>query len=1264
MAKIIKLSSYKTLIKNPKLSELYDKYDDITEAQCYSLIITLYDNDKIFWINPLDWNFIHKASDISISFLSKCYYVWGDNIVMAGPDKGPLKLSYKEHIKKFIDKEYLFDVRKLGKSPQKVSSNSPPGAATNKPKSPQKVSSNSPPGAATSSKKHIKFKSISIKNINKNADKMTEDLCLQFVKYIKDKLTKVKTSSDLKFFTFVNPITKKTIGIDSPILQSFLTKCYYSFNNKEIKNIIEELINVSDLMHADSLKKPATAKPATAKHATPTKSTEIEVIEESIKDAIKDFYKCCDELVDNCHANGILKKHHYITNVVNSIMTIIHIKYAHLQILYNRVDIKDNMPLQIYMNDEIFHNHLLGLSVDPKKIFIDNYNSKNIIYQQNDLQVSNIKSELYPKHIDTYYMSNLYNRQYVFEYANPSFYKKTTEFSLYYNLVNIKFLALKPYPESLELAKNVFNSKKKPEFPFNYNITNSVLPKYIFSNYNNDVSKYFTDIIDLVNVKLQTLPIIKGFSNEHTDFTLFNYFNSVINNMNESSYGNNETDYGDYDMIRKNILYSLNAQTQSYKRGKISYDKIYYNSKFTGTFPLFTWIPLNHHKKTSIYNYANSEKWQPLGINQSEQREIERFYKNNGRGSYSADLNNTIYKVITNEYASINSLKDSQRPQFDYLVEEMRERVKNTIGLYKGKIMKPEQEYNNNKIYLYHGTKNKLHNIGGKWNEDIEILGFLSTTLNMYTASHYSGIAVNNVGIIYIIEVDSTQGYINLNDPLMQYLLLPYSRIRVVYEFNFDRLCVVLCKLFRTPSIETNNKLYNKLLDINKPTSADNNKYVSYQIKANNNETPECAFMLSKFWKTNKELGKEDLEVYKIRRDNLNNKRINNLSLSPTKLKETFIYFSLGQEYQLYVERALPLILGSFEDIKYSIHQHFIMECYKSLGIPCMEYIFIHSPFINNAISTGILFDDYKNNTSDQYKYNVNNFLIDCIFKFDSVKSENRELIILDEFRDGLYADKIECFRDAGLYCNGVINPLFNKFAEVGEHIQYIRNWKHLFTKYKDASDDDLKKHFKWCNNRIDKLIEIIKTTKVHYLNFINKTLNGKIKETNFDKKGNLDIESKESLELNNIINNLSTILIKRASVYKNYTNTSGVQSFIDIIRVVLNDDHINLHNSKLYQKPVLNSLILHDDKSGTVTGGILSIKDIKKLNTQIKQDSSKIIDHQKIYELFKNVPIQESKDMRKYSDMPKLIRKYYKGAKVNKDGYININDKCYSRFV
>ena len=1264
--KIIKLSSYKTLIKNPKLSDIYHKYDDITEAQCYSLIITLYDNDKIFWINPLDWNFIHKASDISISFLSKCYYVWGDKIVMAGP----FKLSYKEHIKKFIDEEFLFDINKLRKSPPKVSSNSPPGAATNKPKSPPKVSSNSPPGAA-SSKKFIKFKSTSIKNINKNADKLTEDLCLQFVKYIKDKLSKVKTSSDLKFFTFINPITKKPLGIDSPILQSFLTKCYYSFNNKEVKSIIEELINVSDLMVDDSLKKTSTT-PKLVKKVVSTKPNEIAVIEENIENAIKDFYKCCDELVDNCHANGILKKHHYITNVVNSIMTIIHIKYVHLQTLYYGNIIKDNMPLQIYMYDDIFNNHLIGLGVDAKNIFIDNYNRKNIIYQRNDLQVSHVISELVPKHIGTYYMSNLYNRQYVFEYPTPSVYKNTAEYALSYNSVNIKILPSPPFPQSIESAKDVFYSKRKPEFPFNYNITNSVLPKYIFSNYNNEVSKYFTDIIDLVNVKLQTLPIIKGFSNEHT--SKFNYFNSVINNMADNSYGNNETDYGDRDMIRKNILYSLNAQVQTYKRSKILYDEIYYNSKFTGTYPIFTWIPLSNHNWDSIYNYPNSVKWQPLGINDFEQNEIDRYYKNNGKGSFSADLNNTIYKVITGEYASINSLKDSQRPHLDILVDEMKERVKNTIGIYKSKTRKQEHEYNNKKIYLYHGAKNRLHNLGGKHNEDIEILGFLSTSLNMYTASYYSGIAINNVGIIYIIEVDYTHTYINLNDKLMQFLLLPNSRIRVIYEFNFGKICVVLCKLIRTPSIESNNKLYNKMLDINNSASSNVNKYVSYRIKTNNNDMPLCAFMLSKFWRTASINGTEDMEVYKIRRSNLNNKIINNMSFPKTNLGDMFIYFSLGQEYQLYVERGLSLISGNFEDIKYSIHQHFIKDCYKAIEIPCLDYIFIHSSFINNAITTGILLEEYKNNIIDNYKYDINNFLIDCIFKFNSLNNTNKALDIIDErdkIEPGIYVDKIEGFRDAGLYCNGIINPLFNKYAEVGEHIQYIKQYQHLFIKYKIASDDDLKSHFKWCNNRIDKLIEIIKSIKDNYLIFINEKLIGKIKDTSIDKKGVLDKSSKESLQLKEMIGTLSNTLLTRCLFYKKCTSADGIMPFIKIIRKVLSESPINIYTSKLYENPIIEDLILYEEKqkSDSLLGGILSMNDIKKLNTKIMPDSkdskdSKAIDHNKIYEAFKNIPIQESKDMRKYKDMPKAFREYYKNAKLDKNGYFDISDHCYCRSV
>jgi hypothetical protein len=1272
MATIIKLAYKKT-------TKPYSKYDEITQYHCWKLLEFLYDSKKLTWTNPITKKELNRNSDIIISFLSKCYYVWGDlDIIFNGE-----KLTYKEHIERFIPPAYLFDIRKLkissaivankpkSNSPagSRIISNSPPKQATRPHNSPPAVKRISPrlqgsPGAATNkpksnspvvamgmpmTRKPLSFNPTSIKNINKNSEKFTEPDCLEFVKYIKDKINKTKTSAEFRKLTFINPITKKPFGIDSPILQSFLTKCYYSFNNKEVKSIIEELINVSELMFDTSK---GQSKPAIK--AKPVISGNIvKDIDDYIDICILYFYNCCDELIKNCDSKGILKSHHYIANVVNSIMMTLHVKYVHFN-MYNNNTLIGNQPFQIYMYDEIFQNHLLSLGLDVKTTFMYNYNSKNIVYQQNDLQVSNIRTELNPKTIDTYYMCSLYNRQYVFEYPQlPRHSKKyNLTYILKYNLINTKILPVKDFPESMNYARNTFDSTKKPYIPFNYKITNSVLPKYIFTNDNKEVSDKFTAIITLINDRLKILPVINGIANEDTYKN--DYYENVIKEMDKRSFGNNETDYGSKDMIRKNILYSLNAKTPHYRRSQILYNEYYYNSEFTGTYPIFTWVPLNHTKTTTIYNYPNSALWQPLGINEYEQKEIDRFYKNNGISPYSKDLNDIIYKIITDEYASIKSLINPQK------IEEMRLRISNTIGIYKGKSRKEDQEYSNNKIYLYHGAKNRLHSIGGK-EKEIEILGFLSTTLNMYTSSYYSGIGVNNIGLIYIIEVDYTQTYINLNDELRQFLLLPNSRLKILYEFNFDNLCVVLCRLFRTPSIEINNNLYNKLLDLKKPNTANINKNVSYRIKTNNNEMPICAFMLSKYWKMNKEYGHEDMEVYKLMRKKLNNKIINNTSLTTEKLQEQFLYFSLGQEYELYIERGLQLKLGSFEDIKYSIHQHFIKDCYKSLDIPCLDYIFIHSSFVNNAISTGILADDYINNSTNHYKYDINNFLIDCIFKFDSIKNENKKLTILGDLgdlgklRNGIYVDKIEGFRDAGLYFQGTHNSLFNMYADVGEHIQYMRNWQKLFTKYNIASDDDLTKHFQWCNNRIDKLIENIKIIKENYLIFINDKLIGKIKDTSID-----------SYRLILMIENLVKILLDRCSFYKKCTSDAGIIPFIKIIRKILSETHINYHNSKLYENPILEDLILYKEKSDSLLGGILSMKDIKKLNTQIMPDTkyTKPIDHDKLYESFKNIPIQESKDMRKYKDMPKVFREYYKDAKLDKDGYFDISDHCYCRAV
>ena len=149
----------------------------------------------------------------------------------------------------------------------------------------------------------------------------------------------------------------------------------------------------------------------------------------------------------------------------------------------------------------------------------------------------------------------------------------------------------------------------------------------------------------------------------------------------------------------------------------------------------------------------------------------------------------------------------------------------------------------------------------------------------------------------------------------------------------------------------------------------------------------------------------------------------------------------------------------------------------------------------------------------------------------------------------------------------------------------------------------------------------------------------------------------------------MSNILIKRCEFYTKCTaSTVRIQNFTRLIRFVLEEHHINTYNSKLYNNPVLEDLILYEDKrdSGSLSGGILSIKQINKQGMQLKaeSDKTKAIDHNKIYEAFKNVPISETKDMRKFKDMPKSFQEYYKSSKGSNDKYININNDCKFRFV
>jgi hypothetical protein len=158
------------------------------------------------------------------------------------------------------------------------------------------------------------------------------------------------------------------------------------------------------------------------------------------------------------------------------------------------------------------------------------------------------------------------------------------------------------------------------------------------------------------------------------------------------------------------------------------------------------------------------------------------------------------------------------------------------------------------------------------------------------------------------------------------------------------------------------------------------------------------------------------------------------------------------------------------------------------------------------------------------------------------------------------------------------------------------------------------------------------------------------------------------------MINDLVKTLLRRALFYNKCTSKTDSVPFIRMIKTLLEDNNKNNLNI-LYQNAVVDDLIL---KSDAMSGGIYSMSQIKKLTKTAMAENAvvdvatayaasskkdKEIDHMEIYEAFKNVPIRESKDMQKFSELPKAFKEYYKGG-ANKDGYIDISNHCYCRSV
>jgi hypothetical protein len=863
----IKRLSIKGLIKNPKYSNVYKDYDRLSVDDYGGLLVYLYSGRTGKWENPLTHVELKRNSNIILSFLSFCYYKLDDGSKV---DIKGHNMTYKEHVLNFIDEIYLYEEDRKATaamatasarsartpSPARARSPSPSRgtaqAARGAPAAPAQQAA-APAALAPAALAALAAKSSSssgkmsysptasykaaksIIEINYTANRLTKEEALNFVKELRA-LKKGKTPAQMKMLTIKNPITSSRIGLKGQAFQRLMHKLY-NYDDEDLKKAILKVVSKNFLddinRHINDIKTGQNTaaekkKAAALKAAEEAKAKEIRMqavnkqkCEEYIAGCIKDFHKRCDELEAECDANGVLSSYSFITNVVNAIVVVILTKYLHLTYYYD--DLFSNykydnpLPIWLIMFDDEMKKYCDNKKINPVNEMIDYaFNKGTVVYQHNNFKLNVTKGVLdnIERTNDAYSINTLLNSQYIFDMRRKDwddngrrprdlqFITPTLTYNHFNELDTRKFSTF-PFP-SLQFPHTLHYALQQFSFrPFKYNITNSGLPRTVFIATTDAILntyKPFSELIGEINERLAKMPRITGIAKEAT--VRHAYYEGVLKGMEGQSFGSN-------DEIRRNILYSLNAQTPDYvDRAYNYYQNIFFNQGYTGMFPIFTWVPCKIKgtgAANSIYNMVNHSLWQPYGSKKNtEFQKLGNAYKNHGVAPWSKMLNEAIYKVITKVHSSVLEIPNTPQDR-----ERMLMRVMDTIGVYKSMDIDPQ--YANNNLYFYHGTANRLHTMKDRDN-DIQILGFLSTSLNIYTASYYCEVVTKGQGYIYIIETDDKQGYINLNDQLYQYILLPNTIIRILYEFEYGAITIILCRLIMTPTKEENNALYENLL--------------------------------------------------------------------------------------------------------------------------------------------------------------------------------------------------------------------------------------------------------------------------------------------------------------------------------------------------------------------------------------------------------------------------------------------------------------------
>jgi hypothetical protein len=651
---------------------------------------------------------------------------------------------------------------------------------------------------------------------------------------------------------------------------------------------------------------------------------------------------------------------------------------------------------------------------------------------------------------------------------------------------------------------------------FEYHRYMSILPK--FHCLNSTTVLKTKDNETLINVLLELNAFTRDFPKDY-----------VIKGINKSVYEKRFQElssYTDYHALNK-LLYVLINNNYNTKQDIQDY---YYYFPYDGPSTAISAIDAADYVKFL-------DTYQPLDILDTDVLDIESYYKGT-LPLFSKVVNEALQNHILNGV----KLTENTTRKLEYVMK---------YAQYTHK-----SNYDKDDIYVFHGTQTMMH---AKGEQEINLISFLSCSFNIYISIDY---ALNNLigsskikkkGIVYIFKIQKHQKYVNFKDALYQIVLLPGTKIKIQNETNIGNIKYILCHIDDIDVIHYSRQL---LEDIKQGTELLKTMYniKNYKI-IGDSEYPHTLAI-------NFPTDPNDIKQFRS--------HVENIFVMTTPSQKEYIYTCLGKLINNYD-------MHTFNNMQYTIHQHFFNDCYDHFNVNRANYILGHDD--KNIYTMWEVDADFGPSHND-FNYNIRNLLIDCLLgNIDCTNSRNYLVLNSDKT-----VSKLMMLKGCGLYnTSGFRKPRFNRNQEPFEYLGIFGEIMHTIPNIQNMNKEQLRTLLD-CDNFLITLKE--------FPSFVSKIHN------KYDKFliNNLQIatNSSEFKDLKEMLNNLMTTLKARVKYFE-----TKMDDVLDNIMEYIQDI----------------------DTTGVVTGGdaepdlniALSIQEYAKKESRSRK---------RTYEMVKNIPV------------------------------------------